>query len=86
MTWLYLIPFFPLGLAYGRARIEWEAYEETLRATAELLGLEAAHSPSLRAHIVRRFVGPEYGWMWPFERSVQALYDRALEQLSEVAE
>ena len=86
MTWLYLIPFFPLGLAYGRARIEWEAYEETLRATAELLGLEAARSPSLRAHIVQRFTGPEYGWMWPFERSVQAWYDRALENLSKVAE
>jgi hypothetical protein len=86
MTWLYLIPFFPLGLAYGRARIEWEAYEETLRATAELLGLEAARSPSLRAQIVHRFTGPEYGWMWPFERSVQAWYDRALENLLEVAE
>jgi hypothetical protein len=85
MTWLYLMPFFPLGLAYGRARIEWEAYEETLRATAELLGLEAARSPRLRAHIVRRFTGPEYGWMWPFERSVQAWYDRALAQLSQVA-
>jgi len=79
------LPFFPLGLAYGRARIEWEAYEETLRATAELLGLEAARSASLRSHIVRRFTGPEYGWMWPFERSVQAWYDRALENLSKVA-
>jgi hypothetical protein len=81
MTFLYLIPFFPLGLAYGRARIEWEAYEETLRATAELLGLEAAQSSHLRAHIVARFTGPEYGWMWPFERSVQAWYDRALSNL-----
>src|SRR6266536_4734688 len=39
MTFLYLVPFFPLGLAYGRARIEWEAYAETLRATAEYRGL-----------------------------------------------
>ena|GEM_PF-338299 len=81
MTFLYLIPFFPLGLAYGRARIEWEAYEETLRATAELLGLEAARSASLRTHIVQRFTGPDYGWMWPFERSVQAWYDQALSKL-----
>jgi hypothetical protein len=82
MTFLYLIPFFPLGLAYGRARIEWEAYEETLRATAELRGWEAACSPQLRAHIVARFTGPDYGWMWPFERSVQGWYDRALGGLS----
>ncbi len=84
MTFLYLVPFFPLGLAYGRARIEWEAYEETLRATAELCGFEAASSPSLRAHIVARFTGPEYGWMWPFERSVQAWYDHALSNLNRV--
>jgi len=81
MTFLYLIPFFPLGLAYGRARMEWEAYEETLRATAELLGLDAARSPGLRAQILERFTGPEYGWMWPFERSVQRWYDRVLETL-----
>ncbi len=81
MTALYLLPIFPLGLAYGRARIEWEAYEETLRATAELLGVEAARSPRLRAHIVARFTGPEYGWMWPFERTVQAWYDRTLATL-----
>ena len=86
MTFLYLIPFLPLGLAYGRARIEWEAYEETLRATAELLGSEAARSPSLRTHIVRRFTGPEYGWMWPFERAVQRWYDQVLESLPGVAE
>ena len=85
MTFLYLIPIFPLGLAYVRARLEWEAYEETLRATAELLGLEAAHGKELRAHIVARFIGPDYGWMWPFERSVQAWYDRALATLPQVS-
>ena len=62
MTFLYLVPFFPLGLAYGRARIEWEAYEETLRATAELRGLEAARSSTLRAQIVARFTGPSRSW------------------------
>jgi len=56
------------------------------RATAELLGLEAARSASLRSHIVQRFIGPDYGWMWPFERTVQAWYDRALENLSGVTE
>ena len=82
MTFLYLVPFFPLGLAYGRARIEWEAYTETLRATAELAGLAAARAPELRSQIVRRFTGPDYGWMWPFDRQVQHWYDRALEDIS----
>jgi hypothetical protein len=81
MSVIYLLPFFPLGLAYGRARLEWEAYAETLRATAEFHGLEAARSPELRRRIVRRFTGPDYGWMWPFERRVQAWYDAVVEEL-----
>ncbi len=83
MAFLYLVPFFPLGLAYGRARIEWEAYEETLRATWELRGEAAARSPSLRAHIVRRFVGPDYGWMWPFSAQIERWFDASLERIGE---
>ena len=78
MAFLYLVPFFPIGLAFGRARLEWEAYEETLRATAELKGLEVARSEGLRESIVERFTGPDYGWMWPFRRAVLGWYDRAL--------
>ena len=78
MALLYLLPFFPLGLAYGRARIEWEAYTETLRATAELLGLKAAMDPALRECIVSRFTGPDYGWMWPFRSQVERWYQLAL--------
>jgi hypothetical protein len=82
MTFLYLVPFFPLGLAYGRARIEWEAYAETLRATAEVQGLAAARSPELKQKIVRRFTGPDYGWMWPFEAQVSRWYDAVLSELA----
>ncbi len=78
MALLYLLPLLPVGLAYGRARLEWEAYEETLRATAELLGREAARSPALRRQIVGRFTGPDYGWMWPFEGQVERWYSAAL--------
>lgn len=82
MALLYLLPILPLGLAWGRARIEWEAYEETLRATAELRGIEAARSPELRREIVARFVGPDYGWMWPFPRAVERWYDAALDRIA----
>jgi hypothetical protein len=81
MALLYLLPFLPLGLAYGRARIEWEAYTETLVATAELLGLEAAKSAELRRKIVGRFTGGAYGWMWPFEGQVNRWYDRVVGEL-----
>ncbi len=76
MAFIYLVPFFPLFLAYGRARIEWEAYIETLRATAETYGVEAAES--LRPQIVRRFTGPDYGWMWPFKGAVNRWFDEAM--------
>lgn len=78
---VYLLPWFPIGLAYGRARLEWEAYAETLRATAELLGPGAARDARLRAHIVARFCGPDYGWMWPFPKHVGRWYDEVLETL-----
>ena len=81
MAFLYTVPFFPLGLAYGRARIEWEAYEETIRATAELLGLEEAESAVLRTRIIEQFTSGAYGWMWPFPRRVNRWYDDALERI-----
>jgi hypothetical protein len=81
MTFLYVFPFFPLGLAYGRARIEWEAYKETIRATARYRGLTAARSEDLRRHILRQFTSGAYGWMWPFPRTLARWYDAALAEL-----
>ena len=79
MAFVYLVPFFPLFLAYGRARIEWEAYTETLHATAEVQGIAAARA--LRSHVVGRFTGPDYGWMWPFPRTVNAWFDEVIKDL-----
>jgi hypothetical protein len=76
MSFVYLVPFFPLFLAYGRARIEWEAYVETLRATAEVYGPDAAES--LRSEIKKRFVGADYGWMWPFPKTIDRWFDEAM--------
>ena len=81
MALLYLLPFFPLGLAYGRARLEWEAYTETLRATAEFKGVKAMHSTKLRERIVSQFTSGAYGWMWPFKGQVNAWYDAALREI-----
>jgi hypothetical protein len=78
---LYLVPFFPLGLAWWRARFEWEAYRETLRATAELRGLQALDDGVLRREIVRRFVSGDYGWMWPFSRTIQRWFDLAVAEI-----
>jgi hypothetical protein len=76
MAFVYLVPILPVGLAWGRARIEWEAYEETVRATFEVHGRAAAEG--LREEIVRRFTSADYGWMWPFPAAVRRWFDAAL--------
>ncbi len=81
MTLLYLLPMLPMGLAWGRARLEWEAYAETFRATAEVYGVPAAHDPVLREHVIKQFTGPAYGWMWPFRRQVERWIDEVLATL-----
>jgi hypothetical protein len=79
MAFVYLVPFFPLFLAWGRARIEWEAYVETIRATAEVRGLAAARA--LEGEIVRRYTGPDYGWMWPFPSAVRRWFAEVIADL-----
>ncbi len=78
---IYLLPFVPLGLAYGRARLEWEAYAETLRAHAEVYGVEAARDPKLHAYVRRQFTSAAYGWMWPFDRAVQRWIDEEVARI-----
>jgi len=81
MILIYGIFPLPLGLAYGRARLEWEAYAETLRAVAEVEGIRAARAPKLRDMIVRRFTGPDYGWMWPFPRVIKRWIAEELDRI-----
>jgi hypothetical protein len=81
MGLLYLLAPLPVGLAWCRARFEREAYEETIRAAAEVYGVEYVRCSGFRDYIVRQFTGPSYGWMWPFRRSVNRWYDRVLYDL-----
>lgn len=77
----YLLPYLPLGLAYGRARLEWEAYEETMRASVDVAGADILLSDGFRNYIVSQFTGPAYGWMWPFASTVNRWYDEAKQRL-----
>jgi hypothetical protein len=81
MILVYILFPLPLGLAYGRARLEWEAYAETLRAVAEVEGIAAARDPALCDMIVRRFTGPDYGWMWPFPATVRRWIAEELDRI-----
>ena len=73
MALRYLVGGLPLGACWGRARIEWEAYEETLRATLEVFG--EREMMALKPWLIERFCGPDYGWMWPFPGQIAAWFD-----------
>jgi hypothetical protein len=81
MVMLYLFVPLPVGLAYARARLEWEAYAVTLECAAKLKGLEHARSPEVCDRIVDRFCGPDYGWMWPFRSVIRRWIDDKLAQI-----
>jgi hypothetical protein len=76
MALAYLLLPLPFGIAWCRARLEQAAYAEGLRALREVRGAAATRDPDLRAHVVAQFVGPSYGWMWPFRRAVERWYDQ----------
>ncbi len=81
MSVMYLCWPLPIGLAYGRAQLEWEAYRETLRATLQWYGPEALRQPALRQTMIERFTGPDYLWMWPFPKQVGRWFDDAVAAL-----
>lgn len=78
MAVLYLLLPLPMGLAWFRARFEMEAYEETIRAAAEVYGDDYVRSPAFRDAIIGQFCGPSYGWMWPFRGALARWYDGVL--------
>ena len=78
MALLYVLLPLPMGLAWFRAYFEKEAYAESIRAAAEVWGRDYPHRPEYRAHVIDQFMGPSYGWMWPFRRSLERWYDHVL--------
>lgn len=76
MAVLYVLLPLPMGLAYFRARFEMEAYAESIRVEAELHGVGYVRGADYRNHVIGQFMGPSYGWMWPFRRSLDRWYDR----------
>ncbi|HLL21946.1 MAG TPA: hypothetical protein VK427_07440 [Kofleriaceae bacterium] len=81
MALCYLLLPFPMGFAWCRARLEQEAYAETIRAAAEVHGVDYPRGAAFRDGIIAQFTGPSYGWMWPFRSSLEAWYDRVLATL-----
>jgi hypothetical protein len=69
---MWLLPAF---LAMGRKLIEQEAYEESLRARAEYLGVDVLEDKEYRDHIVNHFLSANYFWTWPYRKAVEEWFD-----------
>jgi hypothetical protein len=76
-AFLYALVFFPIGLAWFRARFEKEAYEEEIVAWKEY-GMDYAGA---RDRLVGYFTGSAYGWMWPFKKSMERWFDGVVSRL-----
>ena len=83
MALLYVLLPLPLGVAFFRARFEQEAYAESIRAAAEVWGTAKPRAADYRNHVIEQFMGPSYGWMWPFRKSVERWYDQVLAGLED---
>ncbi len=83
MALIYILLPLPMGLAWGRAWLEREAYAETIRAAAEVWGNDAVRRLDYRNYVIDQFTGPSYGWMWPFRASLERWYDQILATLDE---
>ena len=81
MALLYVFLPVPAGLAWFRAHFEKEAYAETIRAAAEVYGPDYPSRTDYRRAIIEQFVGPSYGWMWPFRARLERWYDHVLATL-----
>ncbi len=81
MAVFYLLLPLPLGLAWCRARLEWQAYRESIAAAAELFGRAHVEEARFRDAILGQFTSGAYGWMWPFRRQLERWYAAALAAL-----
>lgn len=80
---LYLFVAFPIGLAYFRMKFEKEAYEESLRVTALVAGVELLLTHAHRESYIQHFTTAQYFWMWPFRGSIGRWYDETVARLVE---
>jgi hypothetical protein len=83
MALLYLLLPLPMGISYFRAHFEKQAYEESIRASVEVYGMERVEDNCYRSYILEQFTSASYGWMWPFRRHLNSWYDSVLVRLAD---
>jgi hypothetical protein len=79
-SFLYIFPFFPLFLAYWRAKLEMEAYAESIMVVAEIAGPGVVQTQEFKDRMASHFLNGSYGWAWPFRKTVNRWVDEAVQR------
>lgn len=80
-SFLYLLLYYlclPIFWNPFRRRWEREAFEKTIKITAEIHGHAYVQSQEYRDYIAKQFYTSTYGWMWPNKKAVYAWLDRTI--------
>jgi hypothetical protein len=60
--------------------MEWEAYEQSIRAIIQLEGVDAARGA--KSWFISQFTSANYLFMWPFPKTVGKWYDDAVTRIA----
>lgn len=78
---LYLCFPLPVVFAYFRMKFEWEAYTESMWATAEYYGLDTLKNHVYRSKMIGHFTTAEYFWAWPWSRGIENRYNEEVRKI-----
>lgn len=76
LSYLFLLP---IGLTF-RAYWEWRGYTQTLLVEYEQTG---SISPNTKTYILNRFVGADYGWMFPFRKPLERWMEHTCQHIQD---
>lgn len=74
-AFLYLLVFFPIGLAYYRARFERAGYQESVRTRVQYFGASQRVKDDCWEMYKRVFTGWMYLKMWPFPKRIRKWFE-----------
>lgn len=79
----YTFLWFPTIFAYFRKKYEQEAYETSMRHSAQSYGIKYIEDVKYRERMVARFTSAQYFWTWPWRRSIEKWYDGVVAKIKE---
>ncbi len=78
---MYLLWPIPIRRAYGRRKLEKEAYEVSLRCILQAYGPKRLLSPAIKENMVKHFTTAQYFWMWIRKSDIEEWYDSTVLRL-----